>query len=79
MRMNHFELGDKVLRDIETYIDTFYDINFFNKDTYDVDPTQTVLGEYYIRLEVDEINHTRIVYDLYDYLESIGGVPEILR
>jgi len=44
MRKNHFELGDKILRDIDKYIDTFYDFNFYNRDTYDVDPTNTVLG-----------------------------------
>ena len=55
MRKNHFALGDKILRDIYPYDNIFYDFNYFNKDTYDVDPTNTLLSEFYIRLEVDEI------------------------
>ena len=29
-------------------------------------------------MDVDEIIHTRIVYDVYSYLEEVGGVPDIL-
>lgn len=59
--------------------DYFYDFKYFSGDTYDVEPAQTVLGEIYIRFSIDEIQHKRIVYDFYDYLESIGGVPDVLK
>ena len=30
-------------------------------------------------MEVDQISHTRKVNDIYKYLETIGGVPEVLK
>jgi len=32
----------------------------------------------YFRIDIDEIRHTRIVYEFMDWLGSIGGVAEIL-
>ena len=38
-----------------------------------------MLGEIYFRLETDYIMHIRVVYSFFDWLESIGDVPEILK
>jgi len=30
-------------------------------------------------MDVDMVVHDRIIYSFFDWLESMGGVPEILR
>ena len=57
----------------------FYDFKYYNHDTYDVSDDEYKLAEIYLRFDIDMIEHSRIVYNFYDYLESIGGLPEILK
>ena len=52
---------------------------FFNQDTYEVSHEDGLLAEVYFRIQVDEIDHTRKVYDAFAWLEAMGGVPEILK
>ena len=44
-----------------------------------MEDTENVIVELYLRLDIDMIEHSRYVYNIYDYLESIGGIPEILK
>ena len=78
-RTNNFVRKDLVYPERPETELSFYDFKFFNQDTYDVDESNTNLAEIYFRFEVDEISHSREVYDVYAYLESMGGVPEILK
>jgi len=61
----------------------FYDFKFFNQDTYVVpvvpSSEKSLIAEIYFRLEIDQISHERVVYGFFDWLESMGGVPEILK
>ena len=38
----------------------------------------TQIAKIYYRIEIEEIRHTRIVFEFMDWLGSIGGVVEIL-
>ena len=58
--------------------ETFYDYKFYNVDTFDVEEEKDVLAEIYFRLEVDQINHERVVFAFMDWLGALGGVPDIL-
>jgi len=44
----------------ESYND-FYDIAFFNSDTYVSDPNALTIAEMFFRIETNELHHTRIV------------------
>jgi len=56
----------------------FYDIVFFNTDTFDVTTTYNKIAEMNFWLHPDEVSHVRIVYSLFDWLGSIGGVYFLL-
>jgi len=58
--------------------EVFYDYKYYNVDTFDVEEEKDVLAEIYFRLEVDQINHERVVFSLMDWLGALGGVPDIL-
>ena len=57
----------------------FFDFKFYNSFTYDVSVNETKIAEIYFRLDIDEIEHWRVVYGFFELLESLGGVPEILK
>jgi len=57
----------------------FFDFKDFNVDTYKVNDDITLIAEIYLRLEIDEIIHTREVGTVFHWLEAIGGIPEILK
>ena len=63
----------------------FYDITEFNSDTVEVksdDPDihmpSKAIAEFYFRLDVDKIKHSRIVFGFMDWLGAIGGVERAL-
>ena len=57
----------------------FFDFKFFNLDSYKVNLDINLIAEIYFRLEIDEIIHYRDVGTFFDWLEAIGGIPEILK
>ena len=57
---------------------TYYDVTFFSSDSLVVDDDYKVIAEMYFRIKTDAIIHSRQVYNLMDWLGSIGGVEEIL-
>ena len=66
---------------VHNYLDPsiFFDFKFYNSYTYDCDHDETNIAEIYFRLEIDQIVHYRVVYGFFELLESLGGVPEILK
>jgi len=62
-------------------INEFYDCTFYNSDTMIVNSNSSfynIIAEMYFRLEVDEVEHTRILFELMDWLGAVGGVIESL-
>ena len=37
-----------------------------------------VIGEYWFRLHVDAIDHSRVVFGIVDWLGAIGGIEDVL-
>jgi hypothetical protein len=56
----------------------FYNLIPFNSDTVVVGHDYKVLAEMYFRIGVDEIIHSRHVFEFMDFLGSVGGVTEVL-
>ena len=56
----------------------FFDFFFYNLFTYDTPVNETKIADIYFRLEIDEIEHWRVVFGFFDFLESLGGVNEII-
>ena len=61
----------------------FYDLTEFNSDTVEVRkmgefmPSRAI-AEFYFRVDVDKIKHSRIVFGFMDWLGAIGGVERAL-
>ena len=72
-RYNHFIRQDYWVR-TEQIINPFFDYVLFNSDTFDVDVDQVVIAEIYFRLETDQINHEREVFNFMDFIGTIGGI-----
>ena len=47
-------------------MERFFDIPYFNSDTFDVGEDNNVIAEMYFRLEIDQVTHTKIVKQLMD-------------
>jgi len=58
--------------------ETFFDITFYNQDTYYVNSSNTLLTEIYFRFQNDQMMHYRSVFDFTEWLGQIGGIHEIL-
>ena len=59
----------------------FYDLTFYNSDTMTLPPSiqnKKEIAEMYFRLEVDEVEHIRNLFELMDWLGAVGGVVESL-
>jgi len=77
-RKNYFQRFDEWQPLVESVTDYFFDYTFYSNDKIAVDLDHTAIAEYYFRIDVNEIRHTRIVFEFMDWLGSIGGVSEIL-
>ena len=77
-RKNYFERYDEWQPLGKAKDEFFFDITFYNSDTISVDLNHAVIAEMYFRIDIDEIRHTRIVFEFMDWLGAIGGVAEIL-
>lgn len=51
---------------------------FYYTDVYDVDETSNILIKFYIRLDVNQVVHQRIVFSFMDFVGALGGVPGFL-
>ena len=60
--------------------DIFFDYFEYSKDEYDLAPVgeENMIYGGYIRLQVDQVTHTRIVYHFFDFIGDLGGTPAIL-
>jgi hypothetical protein len=76
-RYNIFERYDKWWSQSKT-INLFYDFMFYNSDSFTVPKEKTELAEMYIRLEVDIISHSRVVFSSMDFIGSLGGVSDFV-
>ena len=56
----------------------FYNIVTYNRDTVDVRHDYTKLAYMYFRIDVDEVVHTRQVYEFSDFLGDVGGITGVL-
>ena len=81
-RRNTFERYDDWVPWSKTVENEFYDLKFFNSDTMQLGPgladAKKEIAEMYFRLEVDEVEHIRILFELMDWLGAVGGVVESL-
>ena len=60
------------------YVKEFYDFETFNMDVLDVSPTFDRIADMYFRLHEDLLLHEKIDYTLYNLLEDLGGISELL-
>lgn len=73
LRKNHFHRIDEWIPfQFKKTID-FYNSVLFNSDTFDAHPADSKIASMYFRLYPDKINHSRLVFSLYDLIASIGG------
>jgi hypothetical protein len=56
-------------------LNPFFDYVFYSSDVLDVPPGNTLMVEFYFRLDVDQIEHSRVVFSFMDFIGSLGGVP----
>ena len=60
------------------YTKTFYDFETYNVDTLDVSENYDRIADLYFRMHEDLTLHTKIDYTLYNLLEDLGGISELL-
>ena len=80
-RKNVFERYDTWVPWSKEVTNVFYDLTLFNSDTMVLPPAlknKKEIAEMYFRLEVEEIEHVRIFFELMDWLGSVGGIVEVL-
>ena len=56
----------------------FFDFLQFSLDVYEVPEDTELLSNFYFRLDVNQIEHSRQVFSLMDFIGDIGGVPDLL-
>lgn len=77
-KFNKFNKKDNFFTGGKTDTDVFYDMYFFNSDTFIHDDLTKPIAEIYFRLAVDQVTHTRNVLTLMGFIASLGGVTKIL-
>ena len=50
----------------------------FNADVYEKEEDDALLANFYFRLDVNQITHSRVVFSFMDFVGDIGGVPDFL-
>ena len=63
-----------------TKISKFYEIVNFNNDVFEIDPLLATnkLASIFFRIDTEEVQHTRKVYQLMDILGELGGLNSAL-
>ena len=62
----------------------FWDTTFYNQDTFGIDEGRapvgpsSVIAEVWFRLDIDEVVHTREVYQFLDWMGDVGGCRDIM-
>lgn len=61
-------------------VDPFYDYIFYSSDTFPTPPVgyESLIVEMYFRLQVDQLTHSREVYNFMSFIGDLGGVQGIL-
>lgn len=77
-RRNIWYRRDEWIPFIKLGVDRFYNIKQFNSDTLTVDEDFPIIAEMIVRMHVDAIKHSRIVYQFMDWLGSLGGIGSLL-
>ena len=62
----------------DAYTEYFYDVKLFNQDTFDVSDDFEYIAEMYFRLDTDLMDHGRVDYTMYNLVEDLGGISELL-
>jgi hypothetical protein len=78
-RYNQFDRSDGYIFP-NNFDNKFYDCFEYNTDTWQSAPagSEQLVAELYFRLEVDQITHSRIVYNFMDFIGDLGGVRDIM-
>ena len=68
----------------QKFYETFYDITFFNSDTYEHSKKMDVskhfrVANMFFRLHEDVIKHEKTLYSLLDIVATIGGVHFVYK
>ena len=77
-RKNTFSRIDKWWPFAPATEEGFYDTVYYNTDTFDVSVEHKVIAKMFFRLNPDYKVSSRKVYQLYDWLGSIGGVSALM-
>jgi hypothetical protein len=56
----------------------FFDYVYYSNDVYEVPDTEVLLTDFYFRLDVNQVVHTRVVFNFMDFVGALGGVPGFL-
>ena len=56
---------------------TFYDIDHYNTDTYQVSDAQGFIARMVFSIETEQLRHVRQVYSFGDWVGNIGGIIEL--
>ena len=78
-RWNFFDRSDGYIIP-DNFNNTFFDVFEYNTDTFTSAPagSEMLVAEMYFRLEVDQITHSRVVYNFMDFIGDLGGVNDIM-
>ena len=77
-RENQFEKEDSWIPGIPPAILKFYDILMFNADIITVGDDFMSINEFWFRMNIDKIEHKRVVFGFMEWLGALGGVGGIL-
>ena len=77
-RENEFDAKDSWVPGVPSTSHQFYDLSVFNSDTLPVDENHHLIAQFFFRLEIDKIKHSRNVFSFMGWLGAIGGVEKIL-
>ena len=73
-RENVFEKTDNYIPFLGKHLESFYDIVFFSNDQLSVGDDFMTIAKIYFRIDINMIEHERIVYRLIDWLGDVGGI-----
>ena len=78
-RENYFSKEDSWIPGVPSTIQKFFDIILFNSDSITVGDDYMQICEFWFRIHIDKIEHSRKVFGLMDWLGALGGVGDVLK
>lgn len=71
-------MNDSWVPGFPSSVTKFFDIVFFNSDTMTNRPQHKYIASIYYRIDIDEVKHSRAVFEFMNWLGAIAGIEKFL-